>query len=692
MAPHALLRRRAARLLALAACALLGATAGAPAWAAQVTAIFPNDRYTVADPAQRTGRRVALPEPSCPVDPSGCDEVALLNQLDGFSVHPRIALTFNEPITVESVTREAAFILPLAREPTASPVALGQLVWDREHSVLYARPERALLQGRLYVLVITTKVTDAERRRLRVAPDLLKPRDETDHPYTVNAQITRALLGAGVKRADLAALALFTTQSVTADLERMRAALESRPEPTVTFDLAPGGGASVYPRAGLQSIELRRHVATSGMLLGDPVPLALNLLPPTEVKTIAFGRYRSPSFLSADRHIPQVATAKPMAAPATEEEIHVTLFLPEGRKPAAGWPVAIFGHGFTNDRHVIPPTVAGTLARHGFATVAINVVGHGAGPEGTLTLARTDGPPVTLPFGGRGLDRDEDGKIELAEGVSTLPGTPLATLGARDGLKQTVADLIQLVRAIRRGIAVAGDRQPDLDREQIYYFGQSFGGIYGTLLMVVEPRVRIGVLNVPGGPIVEIARQAPAFRSGVIRALSLRSPSLMNGEKDFTESIPLPGEPPVKQPAPGALEIQEFFDRVEWLNQSANPVAFAPYLVQAPLGPPRPVLVQWAIGDRTVPNSTTDSMLRAGDLYLWSSVYHHERVAGKLPEGFRNPHGFLTWTQFPEVADIGRAAQEQVVRFFLSDGKRIEQVDQRFEPQALRPPPGAGTR
>ncbi|HET6367520.1 MAG TPA: Ig-like domain-containing protein, partial [Pseudomonadales bacterium] len=512
MALRALLRRRSVRWLALAACALIEAAAGAPVWAAQVTAIFPSDRYTVADPAQRTGRRVVLPEPSCPVDPSGCDEVALLNQLDGFSVHPRLALTFNEPITVESVTREAAFILPLAPEPMTSPIALGQLVWNGEHRVLYARPERALLQGRLYVLVVTTKITDAERRRLRVSPDLLKPLDETDHPHTVNARITRALLAAGVKRADIAALALFTTQSVTADLERMRAVLEATPEPVVTFDLAPGGGASVYPRAGLQSIELRRHVATSGMLLGEPVPLALNLLPPTEVKAIAFGRYRSPSFLSAERHIPAVATAKPLAAPATEDEIHVTLFLPEGQKPPGGWPVAIFGHGFTNDRHVIPPMVAGTLARNGFATVAINVVGHGAGPEGTLTLVRTDGPPVTLPSGGRGIDRNEDGKIELAEGVSTLPGTPLATVAARDGLKQTVADLMQLVRAIRRGIDVDGDRQPDLDREQIYYFGQSFGGIYGTLLMVVEPRVRIGVLNVPGGPIVEIARQAPAFR------------------------------------------------------------------------------------------------------------------------------------------------------------------------------------
>ncbi len=122
---------------------------------------------------------------------------------------------------------------------------------------------------------------------------------------------------------------------------------------------------------------------------------------------------------------------------------------------------------------------------------------------------------MTLPSGGRGLDLDEDGKIGLSEGVGTRPGTPLQPLGTRDGLKQTVADLMQLVRAIRRGIDVDGDGQGDLDRERIYYVGQSFGGIYGTLLMAVEPRVRAGVLNVPGGPIVEIARQAAAFRPSV---------------------------------------------------------------------------------------------------------------------------------------------------------------------------------
>jgi dienelactone hydrolase len=662
-------------------------SAPAAAWATQTIAIFPSDRHTVADPAQLTGRRVSLAMPSCPTDPSGCDDVMLLNQLDGFSVNPRIAITFDGAIKIETVTRETAFLVVLGPEGTAAPIALGQLVWDSEGKVLYARPERALRQSRIYGLVVTTRVLDAEGRRLRPAPDYLKPREGTGHDRKVETQMWKAIAPAGLKWADIAAISLFTTQSVTTDLERMRAVLESRAPPTLTFDLASGGAASVYPRAGIQSIEFRRQVATTGMLLGDVIPLALHLVPATEVRAIAFGRYRSPSFLSADRHIPQVPTRMPYPQPTVEEEIHVTLFIPEGGRPPAGWPVAIFGHGFTNDRNVIPPSIAGTLARNGFATIAINVVGHGAGPDGTLTITPVGAAPVVLPSGGRGLDLNDDKQIGLSEGVSARVGTPLQPLGSRDGLKQTVADLMQLVRAIRRGVDVDGDGQPDLDREKIYYFGQSFGGIYGTLLLAVEPRIRAGVLNVPGGPIIEIGRQAAAFRPSVITALQSRTPSLMNGEKDFVEAIPLPGEPSVKGPPAGALDIQEYFDRVEWLSQPANPVAFAPYLIQAPPGgQPRAVMYQWAVGDRTVPNPTTESLLRAGDLAKVASLYRHDKVAAGLPERFSaNPHGFLTWTFFPDVADIARAAQEQVVRFFLTDGRKIEQVDPRFEIPPARP-------
>jgi len=154
----------------------------------------------------------------------------------------------------------------------------------------------------------------------------------------------------------------------------------------------------------------------------------------------------------------------------------------------------------------------------------------------------------------------------------------------------------------------------------------------------------------------------------------------MNGEKDFTESLPLWGDPPVTAPAPGALAIQAYFDRAEWLQQSADPSAFAPYLREASLLPsgPRPILLQMAVGDRTVPNPTTEQIIRAGALQPFVSLYRHDLVIATLPPRFANPHGFLT-KQDPEVAATARAAQEQIARFFLSDGRTIERTNPNFE-------------
>ncbi len=681
--PAATGRAAGAGLLALAIALSWGAS---PTAAAQVRGVFPSDRFTVADPGQLTGRRVALPLPGkCEAARAGCDEIRLLNQLDGFSVNPRVAIRFSAPISLDSISRTSAFILPLWAEPLPSPVALTQLVWDPEGTTLFARPERALLQGRRYAVVVTTRVLDQENHPLKPAarPGFVS---EASYGASVETLVFQQLKALGVSRSELAAAAVFTTQSVTADLEQIRALIDSRPAPELRFTLGPGGARSVYDRGDIESIELRRQVATSGATLGEPVKLPLQVAPPSDIKAVAFGTYRSMSFLAPTRHIPAGPTRSGAPRPTGEEEVHVTVFVPAGPTPSTGWPVAIFGHGFGNDRHLIPPLVAATMARQGFATVAINVVGHGGGPEGMLTLARAGQESVTLPAGGRGLDLDGDGKITSVEGFETLGTGPLALLSIRDGLRQTAADLIQLIRALRRGVDVDGDGRPDLDGARIYYFGQSLGGIYGTLLMAVDPAVPVGVLNVPGGPIVEIARQSPIFRPLAVERLQRRQPPLLSSEaKDFVESIPLPGEAPVLKPAPGALDIQAYFERVEWVSQSANPVAYAPYLRQAPLPGvgPKAVLVQWAVGDLTVPNPTTASLVRAGALQSFVSAYRHDRVVATLPERFKNPHGFLVLTASPELSSIARAAQEQVARFFLSGGRMIERPDERFE---LEPP------
>ena len=174
---------------------------------------------------------------------------------------------------------------------------------------------------------------------------------------------------------------------------------------------------------------------------------------------------------------------------------------------------------------------------------------------------------------GRGRDLNGDGTITDQEGVRTPEQpNPLASIGLRDGLRQTALDNMALVRAIGRGVDVDGDGSEDLRRDGVVYYAQSLGGIYGTMLMGVDQRVRAGALNVPGGPILDIARQSPAFRELVAADLKNRRPGLLNGGRDgFTESIPLFRDPPVTEPARGALAIQDAFARSTGSTARAAP-------------------------------------------------------------------------------------------------------------------------
>ena len=223
-----------------------------------------------------------------------------------------------------------------------------------------------------------------------------------------------------------------------------------------------------------------------------------------------------------------------------------SVFLPAGTPPSGGWPVAIFGHGFTDWKNGAPPAVAGTFARNGIAMVAINVVGHGGGSLGTYTVERVGLAPVTLPLGGRGIDQDGNGSIDSTEGVNAAP--PNNLVGNRDGLRQTTIDLMQLVKVLRGGVDVDGDGGRDLSRSRIYYAGQSFGGIYGTPLLGLERNIRAGVPNVPGGPIIEIARLSPSFRILVGLSLLQRMPPLYNAIPN-AGSEQLPREHPAPRPA-----------------------------------------------------------------------------------------------------------------------------------------------
>lgn len=593
-----------------------GAVAVTPASAAtpaiRVLAAFPDDSLTVPDRTQLTGRRVALPLQDCATKVTSCDVTRLVDQLDGFDLDPRMSVTFSRPVDPALVAANTTVEKVRGTGP-ALVTGVDRVVYDPAHASVFMHPVRQLAPSTTY--------------RLRVKPVGGLP---------------------NVNRT-------FTTMSATIDLRKMvgqldrglaydRAGIAADERGLVVDQVVPAAGTAL-------SYTADRGPATA------TVTTTIPNISGTGVASYVFGSYLAPSWLTADRLIPQTPSGGTGPSVRGKARLPFVLIVPAGTPPAGGWPVAVFGHGFT--RSAADVFLAATQnASRGLATIATHVVGHGYGARSTWNVTR-EGATTSTPAYGRGIDQDGDGLIESTEGVST-PGNPgrLGAVNSRDGLRQTVADISSLVRAVGRGTTAA-----PLAASGTAYYGQSFGGIYGTMLGGADPRVERLVLNVAGGPITEIARLSPAFRPLTTQALGGAVPSLLNGGYvGFTESLPFVGDAPVRTPAAGSLAIQEYLALATWLTRSGNPETYAPLLRATPPGgtaAAKSVVFQVALGDQTVPNPTSHTILAAGALFDRASLYRNDRTG----QASRNPHGFLLDPSFTQGA---LQAQRQVVDFLLA--------------------------
>jgi hypothetical protein len=611
--------------------------------------LFPTNIDTTPDTSQKTGLRVDLPQPGCSTNPSDCADVAVLDTLDGFNIQPRLTIPFSGPIDLSTATSDTIFLVA----PDGHRVGINQRVWAPATNTLYAESDEQLAQDTTYLLVVTRGVRDVNG----------DPLDATTFRHDLNFGQTKSPALKAYRKSlldalqlvapdDVAGASVFTTQSITAISEKIRAQLTGS---AVDFNLGTAGERTVFPTASLSSIVLHRQTPTPPAPINVPLPTPALQVFPGSVGTVAFGTYSSPNY-EVNYVIPPYGTATGTPV-GTNQTLQFTLFVPSGPKPQGGWPTAIFGHGFTDSKDGAPWAVASTFAHNGIATIAINVVGHGYGALGTYTVTRSNGAPVTLPSGGRGVDQDGNGTIDSTEGVNAVGANTL--IGNRDALRQTTIDLMQLVKTIERGIDVDGDGRPDLSQSRIYYSGQSFGGIYGVQLLGLEPDIRAGVPNVAGGPIIEIARLSPSFRGLVTQALGSRTPNLLNGGFfGFTENIPLRNQALVTA-TPDQLAIQTVIDDTEWAQQAGNPAAYAPHIT-------RPVILQFARGDQTVPNPTTSAIIRAGNLKSRTTLFRNDLAHADFGTS-KNPHTFLTNITGPG-APFALAAQVQIATFLASDG------------------------
>jgi hypothetical protein len=507
---------------------------------------------------------------------------------------------------------------------------------------------------------------------------------------------------------------------VTVLLEKIRDQIKAATPTPADFLLGPGGSRTVFARTAVRSLRLDRQVSADPAAPLSSVPLPLSVLDvvPGAVGTIAFGRYSSPDYqVHPGEFIPTVGTLSGTPLVRGTNEITFMLFLPSSPEPARGYPVAIYGHGGGVNKNA-SGFVAAKLAEQGIATIAIDSPGYGFGPLTMFTATLTDSSSVTLLSGGRSIDQNGDGQIADAEGL--VASSPRAILGSRDGHLQRAADHMQLVREIEVGMDVDGDTDADLDLSRIYYVGESGGGRQGAILLAIDPSVRAGVLSAPASP-TELGRLALDRDRGSL--LQARVPSLINSPgitslnglpvspPYFDENMPLRNGVPfsvlledgtsrvVRSPlintVAGAVEIQQAIENGEWVSQASDPVACAPYIRRNPLEgvPAKSVIIQFANGDRLVPNPLTTAILRAGDLADRATFVRTNLIfPGGNPTPFPNnpnlyPHVFMTNAinrADPTVRGIALKAQHQIATFFASDGTQV--IDPDDVPPALDVP------
>ena len=652
---------------------------------------FPSDMFTVVDADQATGRRVNLPYPDCLARSSDCEDLDLINTLDGFGLQTRISIPFDGAIHPSTVSAGSVFVISRSStraggEPGGQLIGINQVVWDPDTLTLHVEVNEILRQHREYALVVTDAIQDEFGRPIKASKEFKRFRREAPAAYA--ARLEDAIAAArtlGISESDIAVASAFTTQSVTPVMERVRDAIKSQTPAPANFLLGPAGERAVYSRSSVASIVQIQQTRVSPP--GFAPPAALSLAPldvvPGAIATIAHGSYQSPIYIDRPAGtIPVVGTLAGVPPVRTYDTIYFTIYLPSGTKPAAGWPVVIVGASGT--RHQIQPSMAAFFASRGIATIGIGSEGFGFGPLGSLRTHFTDGTSLTIPDAGRSYDQDGNNLIAGNEG-STAAANRLWTIGESDPQKQTAIDLLQLVRVVEVGVDIDGDAAADLDASKISYHGQSGGGRFGSILAALDPSVRTLTISGCCGISPEHGRWAPVRRSGLGRQLASRVPSLINAdgltsidgvlvaEPYYNENKPLRNRPAVVNLIAGAIDIQEAFEIHEWGQQTGQTShTWMLHLRKSPLAgmEPKAVGIYMFKSDQQTVNPSAIEALSDARLLENTLYYRHDMAFAQDPTIPKNPHMVVV---SPTAANalfrsVSRGAQGQIADFHSSGG------------------------
>jgi hypothetical protein len=425
---------------------------------------FPDDSFTVDDPAARTGLRLDLsPQriPQVAALPDTFQQLFVeLGTLDGFGLTAGIFVRFDgalDPSSLSSGPSTAVWGAPIVLVAGGAPWPYELTLTDEDRTVMLW-PMRPLPPASRAFVSVTTRVRSADGR-----------------PLAPSRAMAAALRGDGIDAV--------TTRIAPRVADALGAQLAA--DPTI----AAGEIVGVVPFT-TQSVHEDALAVAADVAGRAYSPLPGTTCTPDPRWILCEGSFTAIDYRGGDSYLEDVGAEGPDAD--TTYDVPFTAWLPldrPGPYGGEGYPTVVFGHGLGGERQQAE-RLAEFAAPMGLATVAIDALHHGDHPtaEHRATLTRI------LDF--------------FALDTGDLTFDPLAM---RDHFRQSSFDKLQLTRLVAPGVDLDGDTLLDLDGQRLIYLGVSLGGIMGPELLALAPEYLAAILIVPGGRVASIVSDAEQF-------------------------------------------------------------------------------------------------------------------------------------------------------------------------------------
>jgi hypothetical protein len=538
---------------------------------------YPNDIYNLP------GQTLSVPEKiTSPLAPA-------LNTLDGFSTSAKITAPFNAPIDPTSLVPFNPLAAPTGTEnvfvldaTNGVPLVPGVQYEVRlattagtNGAVLEFVPLVPLAPDTTYAFILTNGITSTSGVAAGADQVFGLVRDAhlasvmTGNPGldallpAIGPLIDAGVSLLGLDGADIVSAWSVSTQSIADVLE--------------VIDQSATAQASLLTTTGLSTADLGLGLPGIADLYvgflevpyyGDPAnPLTsfwvnASLVPLTRDDAVPIAQ-------GGQQRIPMLATLPNAASGQTE--------------PAGGWPLVILQHGVAVNRTIMV-TMADAFAQAGFAVVAIDLPLHGV-TDINSPFYQGPGNPFGTTERHFGLDNvgavgdlAPDGQIDNGWQIFNVQNP----LNARDHARQTVADLIHLLRTAPM-LDFDGDTAGDIDGDRLHFVSVSLGSIFSTALLAVNDDFGSATMSSPGGPFSDFLFDPNAIDFGLPIRLAIEAQGLPFGTQAYENF---------------ARDLQTVLDPVDPVNYAAAAAAA------------HPVHVIEILGDTAVTPALTDNVAR----------------------------------------------------------------------------------